>query len=140
MSVSRKWPNMTGDSPKFVSRWQCPATMCPLVANDGSPWTKEYAAPCPGHDALGHGGCPWWSMACATGGIQGLVEQAARGHAIPVVGPNQPRHFNRVAPRSYDCPKAGECRWQQLAEIDGLPLCPPRNALARGIDPRVCLF
>jgi hypothetical protein len=65
-------------------------------------------------------------MACSTGGIQAQVEQAARAG------------FTR--PRTYDCPKAGVCRWQQQAEIAGRKLCPPRDALGRGLDPRVTLF
>ncbi len=119
---------------------QCPASMCPLIAKDGSPWTGQYGAPCPGHDDLKTDGCPWWSMACSTGGIQHQVEQAAaEGGAMVVVGPNQPRRLAGEA-RSFDCPKASICRWQEQAEVAGLKLCPPRDALERGLDPRVCLF
>jgi hypothetical protein len=76
-------------------------------------------------------------MACSTGGIQAQVEEAAQhqGRTL-VVGPNQPRR-GIGAPRSYDCPKAADCRWQEQA---GDRLCPPRDALARGLDPRVALF
>lgn len=120
---------------------QCPASMCPLIAPNGSPWTGEYAAPCPGHDDLGKGGCPWWGMGCAGGGMQGQVEEAAaaEGRAL-VVGPNKPRRDGFAGARSYACPKAKECRWQEQAEVAGRALCPPRDALARGMDPRVCLF
>ena len=119
---------------------QCPASMCPLVAPNGSPWTGEFGAPCPGHDAIDNGGCPWWSMACSTGGIQMQVEEAAAaGGAALVLGPNQPRRLAGTA-RTYDCPKASVCRWQEQAEKFGRPLCPPRDALARGLDPRVTLF
>lgn len=118
---------------------QCPASMCPLIAKDGSPWTDEYAAPCPGHDK-GKDGCLWWSMACSCGGIRGLVDEAAHNDGFAVViGPNQPRR-GPASPREYDCPKAKECRWQEQAEIAGDALCPPRYALSLGIDPRVCLF
>lgn len=119
---------------------QCPASMCPLIAKDGSPWTGEYAAPCPGHDDIDKAGCGWWSTACATGEIQMQVEEAAHrdGRSI-VLGPNQPRRAIGE-PRAYECPKANECRWQEIAEKQGRALCPPRNALSRGIDPRVCLF
>lgn len=122
---------------------ECPASMCPLVAPNGSPWTGTYASPCPGHDDLETGGCPWWSMACATGGIQALVEEAATlaGRApMPVLGPVKPKRHTVSAPRSYDCPRASVCRWQERAEKEGRKLCPPRDALARGIDPRVVLF
>jgi hypothetical protein len=110
--------------------------MCPLIAPNGSPWTGRTATLCPGHDDIDAGGCPWWSMACATGAIQGQVEEAASGGRPVIIGPNQPRR-DAGAPRTYDCPKAAICRWQELA---GTRLCPPRDALARGLDPRVCLF
>ena len=120
---------------------QCPATMCPLIAKNGSPWTKTYAAPCPGHDDLDAGGCPWWGMACATGGIQAQVHEAeaAEGRAV-VLGPNRPHRASIGQAKTFDCPKAAICRWQEQAEVAGRPLCPPRDALARGLDPRVCLF
>jgi hypothetical protein len=67
------------------------------------------------------------------------VEEAAdRGGRILIVGPNQPRRL-LAAPRSYDCPKASVCRWQEQATAKS-GLCPPRDALARGMDPRVTLF
>ena len=116
---------------------QCPASMCPLIAKGGSPWTGQKDSPCPGHDDLDTGGCPWWAMACSTGGIQHQVEEAtAHEGRMLVIGPNQPRR-GIAAPRIYDCPTASVCRWQEIA---GKELCPPRNALARGLDPRVCLF
>lgn len=116
----------------------CPASMCPLIAKDGSPWSGEKDAPCPEHDDLDTDGCPWWSMACGTGGIQAEVMQAKKSGAYPfVVGPNQPRHDIRDKSQSYDCPRASECSWQKQAGED---LCGPRLALANGIDPRVCLF
>lgn len=124
---------------------QCPASMCPLFAADGSPWTGEKAGPCPEHDDLDKGGCPWWSMACSTGGIQGLVEEAAAlsGRApMPTFGPRHqhPKRHEIGAERSYDCPKAAVCSWQKQATIAGRELCPPRDALKRGIDPRVCAY
>ena len=121
---------------------QCPASMCPLIAKDGSPWTGEYGAPCPGHDEMKTGGCPWWGMACATGGIQAQVEEAeARGGAHNVAGPNKVRRMIQSdASRGYDCPKTAVCRWQERAIIEGRDLCPPRDALRRGLDPRVTVF
>jgi hypothetical protein len=117
---------------------QCPASMCPLIAKDGSPWTGKFASPCPGHDDLDAGGCPWWSMSCNTGGIQDQVDEAfADQGRARIVGPNQPHRDNIGAPRTFDCPRASVCRWQEIA---GDKLCPPRDALAKGMDPRVCLF
>lgn len=119
----------------------CPASMCPLIAPNGSPWTGAYGAPCPGHDDLATDGCPWWSAACSTGGVQHQVEEAiAAGGRMAVAGPNQPRRDDLGLARAYECPKAGECRWQEQAEKAGRALCPPRDALARGADPRVALF
>ena len=118
----------------------CPASMCPLIAPDGSPWTGTKNAPCPGHDDLDTGGCPWWTMACSTGGIQDQVEEASgQAGRVLVVGPNRPKR-GLAAPRSYDCPRASDCRWQEQAAVAGRPLCPPRDALQRGMDPRVTLF
>lgn len=124
-----------------MSAMQCPASMCPLVAKDGSPWTGQFAAPCPGHDNLEIGGCPWWGMACASGGIQASVEEAAqRGGTSIVAGPNKPRRGSIGSAKEFNCPRAEVCQWQKQAEKAGRALCPPRDALARGIDPRVVLF
>lgn len=122
---------------------ECPASMCPLIAPDGSPWSGPGNSPCPGHDDIDTDGCPWWSMACAVGGIQGLVEEAVQlggKSSMPILGPNKPKRHEIGSARRYDCPKAGVCQWQEQAQIKGKQLCPPRDALARGIDPRVCLF
>lgn len=120
---------------------ECPASMCPLIAPKGSPWTGEYGAICPGHDNLDTDGCAWWGLACGGNGIQSEVEDAARrgGRGI-VFGPNQPKHTTIGVEKHYECPKASVCRWQERAEKHGKSLCPPRDALSRGIDPRVCLF
>jgi hypothetical protein len=70
--------------------------MCPLIAPDGSPWTGQYAAPCPGQDDTNNGGCPGWSITCAVGVVQGLVEESAEVGGrppMPTFGPNKPRRF-----------------------------------------------
>lgn len=123
-----------------MTAYQCPASMCPLIAPNGSPWTGTYGSLCPGHDDIDTNGCPWWSMACSSNGIQDEVEAAAAdgGQAV-VIGPNKPRRLVGAS-RSYDCPKAPLCRWQERAEKHGRDLCPPRDALRRGLDPRVTLF
>lgn len=123
--------------PHEMACMKCPASMCPLFAPNGSPWTGEYDAPCPGHDDLEKDGCAWWGMACKGGGMMSVVAEAddMDGRAL-VVGPSQPKRQSRMAPKSYDCPKSEECRWQEQAS----GLCPPRQALALGLDPRVCAF
>jgi hypothetical protein len=120
-----------------MSCMKCPASMCPLIAPNGSPWTGAYDSVCPGHDDIDTDGCAWWGMACKGGGMMASVEDAdaADGRSL-VLGPNQPRRQARMTPKEYDCPRAAECRWQEQA----VGLCPPREALRRGLDPRVCLF
>lgn len=120
---------------------RCPASMCPLIAPNGSPWTGEKDALCPGHDDLDNHGCGWWGMACEGGHMQAEVESAARqgGYAV-VIGPNKPKRADIQSERAYDCPRQRDCRWQEQAQFAGLALCPPRDALKRGMDPRVCLF
>jgi hypothetical protein len=44
----------------------------------------------------------------------------------------------RCDPQAYDCPIAAVCMWQKLC--GPTQLCPPREALKKGFDPRVCLF
>jgi hypothetical protein len=73
--------------------------------------------------------------------MQETVEVAERrqGRGL-VVGSTQPRRDSIGAAKTYDCPKAHECRWQEQARVAGRDLCPPRDALRRGIDPRVCAY
>ncbi len=71
---------------------------------------------------------------------QSVTEAERQGGFALVIGPNQPKRHEIGTAKTYDCPKAHECRWQEQAEKAGLKLCPPRSALAKGIDPRVCLF
>ena len=112
--------------------------MCPLIAAKGSPWTGDKDTACPEneHD------CPWWTISCSTGGIQGLVDAAVAGQPVAVVGPNKPKryHADMRQVRFFDCPKASVCSWQKQARASGHVLCPPRDALKRGFDPRICLF
>ncbi len=117
---------------------KCPATMCPLIAPEGSPWSGEYDAECPGHDDLDNDGCPWWGMACGgSGNMQSVAEADAEDGKALVLGPNQPKRQERMTPKEYDCPRADECRWQEQSQTG---LCAPRQAMKLGLDPRVCLF
>jgi len=129
----------------------CPATMCPLIAPDGSPWTGEKNGVCPqkepDRDANGNwlgSGCGFWHGFGGTGcdgcsAAHHQVAEAANGEALLVIGPNKPRRLNQTTSKEYDCPRAKECQWQIEADAEG-GLCPPRSALRLGLDARVCLW
>jgi hypothetical protein len=90
----------------------CAALRCPLIAQLG---------------------CPWWLQMRP----QGLPVQA------PANGDTWQECMVRPAsetcePQTYDCPVAAVCVWQNLSGPN--QLCPPREALSHGFDPRVCLF
>jgi hypothetical protein len=121
----------------------CPAGMCPLLAKNGSPHTGVYDLPCPENDNIflprPHTGCPWWSQTCSCGGVQKIVDMAeSAGGKREVNRPNKPRRTDIGPSRSFDCPRAARCSWQKYATAES-GLCAPRDALRRGIDPRVCL-
>lgn len=109
----------------------CPATMCPLFAATGSPWTGEFNAPCDMGPPCGfwqHGHC----IGCTGSAEQ--VHDVANG-CMPLQ--LRPTPKTETAARTFDCPKAHTCQWQ----VESLPgLCPPRQALSQGIDPRVCAY
>ncbi len=112
---------------------KCAATMCPLFAADGSPWTGERDADCTGPL------CGWWDdevRRCR--GADAAVEQVAVltiGGRPLVLGRT---YVDRSArPSAYDCPRSAECEWQRTA---GGKLCPPRYALSLGLDPRACAY
>jgi hypothetical protein len=117
----------------------CPATMCPLIAPDGSPWTGTKNTSCPQLSS----GCLWFDD--RRGQCDGCnmaheqIASAAEGKPIRVAGPNQPKRTDARASRDYDCPRASECQWQIEADKDG-GLCPPRSALRLGLDPRLALY
>lgn len=110
--------------PLSIDGVECPASMCPLIAKDGSPNAGVYAGKCPEHDDLDHGGCPWWKIGCSTGLQRELVLEELETATLRIK-------------RDYDCPKASVCSWQRIAEKAGHDLCPPRTALFLGLDPRV---
>jgi hypothetical protein len=112
--------------------------MCPLIAKDGSPWTGEKAVPCPQDEK----GCAWWPI-CSKDEMRETVEAATAGHPMPVFGPNRPRSYEadpKKVGRTFDCRHAAQCSWQIAADKAGQELCPPREALKRGFDPRITLF
>jgi hypothetical protein len=112
----------------------CPATMCPLFAKDGSPWTGEKNHLCVNL------ACGWFDVedgcqgAVASFTQVGEVEQSGR---LFQLGPVSARRLDQRSAKTFDCPRAHECQWQ----IEyGEQLCPPRHALSLGIDPRVCAY
>jgi hypothetical protein len=119
----------------------CPATMCPLMAPQGSPWTGDKDGPCPQRPP-GLGGCGWWGAFGASGcaGVMAAHEQmaaASGGRFVLQIGPVQADQARRMPSKSFDCPKAERCQWQVEA---GDKLCPPRQALKLGLDPRICAY
>lgn len=109
----------------------CPATMCPLIAPNGSPWTGDVNAKCEREP------CGWWHNGRCQGS-QAAYEQAAEltvgGNPLVFL-----EHSDRVTkPTTYYCVRAHECQWQHEAPTGFL--CPPRFALLHGLDPRVCLY
>lgn len=115
-----------------MSKVFCPASMCPLIAPNGSPWTGKKDGECPEHDKIEHKGCPWFSMACGTGGIHHQVDDAF------IIGPNKPKGGIKKE-KTYSCKMEHECSWQKHTKHES-GLCGPRYALSKGMDPRVCLF
>ena len=110
----------------------CPATMCPLFAPDGSPWTGDKNSHCQKSDCL-------WFDDGHCGGADAAFEQITNMEAhggILLAGPVTAKKAS-VEPKSFDCPRAAECQWQLEAGDD---LCPPRRALQQGIDPRACAY
>jgi len=112
----------------------CPATMCPLFAAEGSPWTGEKNAPCEMSDR-----CAFWSAGRCDGAMAAReqVAELAAGYRPLQIGPRRARRIQASAPRAFDCPHAAACQWQ----VESLPaLCPPREALRLGLDPKACAW
>jgi hypothetical protein len=125
-----------------MSKHYCPATMCPLIAPNGSPWTGQKNHPCPqrhSHEA-DDGGCFWYQGYGGTGcdgrssAKEQVCEMEAEGHTLQA-GPIIRKRDHVVLPKTYDCERAAQCQWQIEC---GAELCPPRLALAKGLDPKVC--
>lgn len=115
----------------------CPASMCPLFAADGSPWTGDKNVHCQGEECgfYNDGHCDGASCAAEQ------VMEAASGRrpfqlAVVTEG-RRGMEYAGLAGKTFDCPRASDCQWQREA---GDGLCPPRMALARGVDPRACAY
>jgi hypothetical protein len=120
----------------------CPATMCPLFASAGSPWTGNKNAVCPRrHSEDPAKGCAWYQ---GFGGIgcDGMnaasmqIESVHQHGSVLQIGPVAQKR-GPAAPRAFDCPRAKDCQWQLES---GAALCPPRHALSLGIDPRAAAW
>lgn len=121
----------------------CPASMCPLIAPEGSPWTGQKNSPCPqAHPLPGlpGGGCGWWQgfggSGCdgCTAAVEQIMDVERSGRTLQV---NAARRYSQTSEKTFDCPRIGDCQWQREA---GEALCPPRLALSKGMDPRVCNY
>jgi hypothetical protein len=110
----------------------CPASMCPLFAANGSPWTGDYDAPCEREK------CGWYHGGRCEGGdgARHQVNEVINNIRPLQIGVVRMKHRN-VKARKFDCPNAHRCQWQMEA---GEGLCPPRYALSKGIDPRSCAY
>jgi hypothetical protein len=116
----------------------CPATMCPLFASEGSPWTGTKNAPCDGPK------CGWFQDGHCMGGDAARQQIAASlSTGVRPLQLHTVVHSRRGAEyigresRTFDCPRAADCQWQIES---GSALCPPRAALAAGLDPRACAY
>jgi hypothetical protein len=110
----------------------CPATMCPLFAADGSPWSGEVNAPCQGET------CGWFHDGHCLGARAAIenIDDVSSNRVLLQIGTVRVRRTKKTLPKTYDCPREKECKWQN--ETTGL--CPPRHALSLGIDPKACAY
>ena len=114
----RQAKKILSDLPQIKPRSFCPATMCPLFAREGSPWTGESNSQCERDP------CGWWQR----GGC--VATGAAMEQIVDLFDGKGPA-------KTFDCQRAHECQWQQQS---GDELCPPRYALAMGVDPRAAAY
>ena len=126
----------------MIGQTVCPASMCPLFAKDGSPWTSEKNARCPKHahdpDRPASEGCGFWDNGCdGAGGAMNQVEEAHEYGGTLQIGPVHQKRHELAKPTIFDCPRALQCQWQQQVSPK---LCPPRFALSLGVDPRACAY
>lgn len=113
----------------------CPATMCHLIAPNGSPWTNHFNHKCDGPK------CDWYGEEHCTASDM-AHEQAIRAlnnEPIPVLGKITPKRYEARQSKDYMCQRTRECQWHIEAEKEG-GICPPITALRLGLDPKVCLY
>jgi len=90
----------------------CPALKCPLIAQLGCPARLDMQSPIFFYSHHSH---------------------SQRWNDCLIKPPQE-----ACDPRTYDCPIANVCPWQKLC--GPIELCPPRDALRLGLDPRVCFI
>jgi len=112
-----------------IGQTVCPASMCPLFAKDGSPWTSEKNARCPKHahdpDRPGSEGCGFWDNGCdGAGGAMNQVEEAREYGGTLQIGPvHQKRHeLARPTPSTVRAPSSanGSSRFPPSSARRGL--------------------
>lgn len=110
----------------------CPASMCPLFAPEGSPWTGDINSKCAGPE------CAWFDDGHCMGAVAAheQIDDVRKHGRVFQIGVIRVKH-EHIKPKEYDCPRAAECQRQREA---GDSLCPPRRALSLGIDPRACAY
>jgi len=126
---------------KNQSIMKCPASMCPLFAAEGSPWTGDFNANCPENEMTEdydrRKGCGFWfkggCMGCKES-VNQILEVESHGSTFQI-GLKR-GHKAGMKPKTFDCPKESECQWQKQST----GLCPPRLALSKGIDPKYAAF
>lgn len=111
----------------------CPATMCPLFAANGSPWTGDKDSPCERDK------CGWWHKGQCNGSSVSLeqIYEVAESGTLLQIGIKRAKRTSKGTPKHYECQRASECQWQIEA---GSGLCPPRLAMSLGIDPATCAY
>jgi len=101
---------------------RCPMSMCPVMGIKKSPWSGEHNEICYGtsHEEDDRG-CGYWKTDCKGAQVWDRLVDPCPSDCM-------------MSAMEYDCKHARTCTWQIEA---GGALCPPRDALRNGIDPRI---
>lgn len=111
----------------------CPLRACPLLSGYHPPAKVARDGLCsPDCSLCNHGEC------VAAEAAQGQLEIARHTRLLPyqiapLVG-LRPEPLQTTRQPAPPCGKAERCRWQRTES-----LCPPRQAVREGLDPRRCL-
>ena len=76
----------------------CPASMCPLFAPTGSPWTGDFNAPCIGEE------CGFFYQGHCEGSVDAYscVDEASSGVKPLQIGKVRPNDTMRVKARTFE--------------------------------------